>query len=125
MPKLFEDQTDLKAAWRAIQLWQILVGCAHNQQIITYGQLAGMVGYKDARPVIPILYHIMYYCQQEGLPPLSVLVVNKGGGAPGDGLEIDGYQTPDAARMAVFAQDWYTIIPPTAEEFHQAYEANK
>jgi len=127
MSKRFEDQTDQRAAWRAIQLWQVLVGCTDHQRILTYGQVAEMMGYKDARPLIPILYHIMFYCQENGLPPLTVLVVRKDGGAPGDGLEIDNgkYPTLDAARMAVFGEDWYSIIPPTADEFHQAYEAAK
>lgn len=123
MPEYFDDQTELKASWRAVQLWQILIGCAYNQQIITYGQLADILGYKGAGVFAQLLGRIMYYCEDNDLPPLTSLVVNQSEGEPGDGMEVESkYKSVDAARMKVFAEYWYGIIPPSAEEFENVWE---
>ena len=116
----FEEKKENRSSWRAIQTWLILIGYAQDQRILTYGQLAKMLGYKDARPLTHILGKIMYFCQDVALPPLTVLVVGKGRGAPGVGLSIGNYKTLDLARMAVFKTDWYSMIPPTVDEFEAA-----
>ena len=126
MPRWFEEQTDQKASWRAVQLWQILVGCAYNQQLITYGQLAEILGYDGAGVFAQLLGRIMYYCDEQKLPPLTTLVVNQDAGEPGDGLELrKRYKNVDTARMAVFAADWYGIIPPSADEYQEVWERAK
>lgn len=103
---------------RALQVWQILIGKAHNRQTITYIALANVIGYSDARPVPNILDHIMKYCEQNNLPPLTALVVSKSSGAPGEGLTT--LRHPDADREEVFNYDWYGLIPPTPDEFQSA-----
>lgn len=122
MPEYFDEQKDQISYWRAVQLWQILIGCAYNQQLITYGQLAEILGYKGAGTMGARLGPIMFYCQQEELPPLTILAINVAEGVPGDGFELDTdiYDTIDEARMDVFQTDWYNIIPPTPEEFKLA-----
>jgi hypothetical protein len=103
---------------RALQIWQILIGKAHNRQTINYIDLAKMLGYADARPVANMLSLIMRYCDQNHLPPLTALVVNKGTGAPGDGLIT--LTDPDSQREEVFKYDWYGLVPPTPQELQQA-----
>ena len=61
----------------------------------------------------------MYYCQQNGLPPLTVIVVNKDTGLPGDGLDVPTSEQ-NAAREKVFQYKWFDIIPPDAEELKKA-----
>ena len=117
MPKLFSDNPSFPT--RALQIWQILISKAANRQTMTYGQLADMLGFGGAGTLADMLGHIMFYCQQKKLPPLSALVVNKDTGLPGLGLDINDLH---AEREAVFKFDWYGIYPPTPEEFKQAFQ---
>lgn len=103
---------------RALQLWQILISKADNRQTMTYISLAKMAGYSDARPMMQILGYIMDYCQKEGLPPLTILVVNKATGEPGGGLSTVNQLNQD--RENVFNYDWYGVFPPSADEFRDA-----
>lgn len=118
MAKKFSD--DSNRPKRALQIWQILIGKAYSRQTITYIDLANMIGYTDARPVSGILHLIMNYCNQNDLPPLTAIVVNKNTGAPGDGLST--VKNLDSDREDVFNYDWYALVPPTPEEFHQAVQ---
>lgn len=98
MVKKFSD--DSTGPGRALQIWQILIGKAHNRQTITYGALANMIGYSNAQPIPNILNYIMKYCDHYDLPPLTALVVNKESGAPGGGLTT--LRDLDADREDVF-----------------------
>ena len=73
---------------RAMQIWLVLIGMAHNRQTMTYGALARTLGYtsQGAQFVTRLLDPVMRYCQENNLPPLTVLVVNSETGKPGAGL---------------------------------------
>jgi len=103
---------------RALQIWLILIGAAPNRQILTYRILSKILNYKGAGVLAETLGHIMFYCREEGLPPLTVLVVNQETGLPGGGLT----QTDlNADREHVFNFDWYDIVPPTPDQLFAAY----
>ncbi len=118
MTKLFKD--DSTNATRALQIWQILVSKAHNRQTMTYGALASLLGYEKSYILSGMLGHIMEYCEQNKLPPLTILVVNKETGLPGVGLTSP--TNLHAEREEVFRYDWFGLYPPTAEELGQAYK---
>ena len=120
MTKLFKD--DSTNATRALQIWQILIGKAHNRQTITYKALASLLGYKRADILAGMLGRIMMYCEQNNLPPLTILVVNRGTGLPGAGLTSPTDLHAD--REKVFEFDWFGLYPPTAEELEQAFKNN-
>jgi putative restriction endonuclease len=111
------DDTPSNAS-RALQIWLILLSKAHNRQTITYGQLAQLLGFRGAGTLNHPLGHIMYYCIQQALPPLTVLVVNQDTGLPGDGLV--GAKL-NADREAVFEFSWFDLVPPTIEQLGRAY----
>jgi putative restriction endonuclease len=113
MPKTFDNIT--KSTERALQVWLILIGKAYNHQTMTYIELANLMGYNDARPIRNFLIPIMNYCDQNDLPPLTVLVVSKEKGTPGTGLTT--VDNPDLDRQRVFNYNWYNLYPPTPEEF--------
>lgn len=119
MKKFSEDKSRPS---RALQIWLILIGAAHNRQIITYGHLTKLFGMKMSVALTQPLGHIMYYCIQNNLPPLTVLVVNKETGRPGDGLLGTDL---DAAREKVFEYPWYDLVPPTREELDAAYKTGE
>ena len=115
----FNPTTDLPA--RAVQAWQILIGAAMNRQTLTYKGLSVLMYSKEAAGVLDrILGHVAYYCIDNRLPPLTVIVVAKGRGTPGTDIPID-LATRDSERESVYDTDWYDIYPPTADELAEAY----
>jgi len=119
MIKYFSDTPTLEA--RAVQIWQILTGKAYNRQITTCREIADIVGYEGAGVLDKQLGHIMFFCSQNKLPPLTVLVVNGDTDPPDKGFKTKNDLRRE--RENVFKYDWFSIYPPTASEFAQAYEA--
>ena len=105
----------------AIQIWQILVGPDYNRQTITYEKLSQLLGFKGAGTMGKFLDPIMKYCKLNGLPPLTVLVVGKYLGVPGEGLIT--VEDADSERERVYDYDWFSIYPPNETEFGQALTA--
>lgn len=112
---------DKKPTWdaRAVQIWQILVSMAHNRQSTTYSQLSKLLGFTRTVRLTESLGSIMYYCNQNELPPLTVLIVSEKTGVPKEGLMLPGEENRE--REKVFKYNWYNIYPPTREEFAKAW----
>ena len=102
-------------AARGLQIWQILIGKAHNRQTITYEKLAVLMGFKKKAAIcLPqMLGKIYHYCNNSDLPPLTILVVGKKSGMPGDGMP-EGNR--DDLREEVYNYKWYRIVPPSLKE---------
>lgn len=120
MIRRFSDAPTFPA--RALQIWLILIGRAANRQTITYGVLADILGFKGAGTLADMLGHVMFYCAQNNLPPLTVLVVNQDTGLPGEGLAKHGIDL-NAERESVFNFNWFNIMPPAIEELSAAFKA--
>lgn|ERR1043166_3076449 len=109
---------------RARQIYLILIGCAHRRETTTYSALAHLIGYGDAQHVMgDRLAPIMYWCQQNDLPPLTNIVVREDTGLPGLGLA--GPDALPAAQQRVFRFDWYGVVPPTVEELREALRTGR
>jgi hypothetical protein len=108
---------------RALQAWIILVGAAMNRQTLTYEGLSVKMYQKKAAGVLDkILGHVAFYCIQQGLPPLTSIVVGKGRGTPGQDIPLEAVAL-DGGRERVYAYDWYDEYPPTAEQLAAAMQA--
>ncbi len=105
---------------RAHQIWVILVGAAWNRQVLTYKLLSQWIGYKGPGVLDKTLGHIMHYCHQNKLPPLTTLVVNEKNGKPGGGLSKSKNTVADRER--VYRYGWYAIFPPTPEQLKEAWD---
>lgn len=113
----FDDEANKSWPSRALQIWQILISRAFNKQLITYGELADILGFGGAGVLAHPLGYIMEYCQHHELPPLTSIVINQKTGSPGDGLiTIEDYDSIDSARIEVFYYSWYRLVPPPIEE---------
>lgn len=71
---------------RASQIWSLLINAAKDRKTYTYGQIANILGFGGADVMAPILGCIMWFCDENDPPVLTILVVNKETGLPGDGL---------------------------------------
>ena len=106
---------------RAVQAWLILVSAAMNRQTLTYEGLSELMYPRKAAGVLDrILGHIAFYCDSEGLPLLTAIVVGKKRGAPGHDIPIDLKQV-DSERERVYKENWFDIYPPTADELAAAH----
>lgn len=105
-------------AERAQQLWSLLTLAATNRQVLTYDIVARLTGV--VRPSIgDFLRPIQQYCTENGLPPLTALVLSEQTGLPGEGF-IAAADVP-AAQMRVFQHSWLDSNAPTAEQLEDAY----
>jgi putative restriction endonuclease len=116
MPRYFSQIATWPA--RAAQIWQILVSEAYNRQTAAYGEIAEILKYEGAGTLAQILGHIYNYCNQNNLPPLTVLVVNQNTGLPG----IEVAEDMNVAREAVYKFDWFDVVPPTFKELEAAFK---
>lgn len=124
MISMFDDitnqtETGRKSAVRALQAWQYLIGKAANRQIVKYNELRELMGYPTNNPLASILGCIMFVCEQNSLPPLTIIVVNRMG-VPGGGFTAEKIADYHQRREDVFNYEWFKIIPPTVGEFQQA-----
>jgi putative restriction endonuclease len=98
---------------RALQIWQVLIGSAHNRQTLTYRRLGQTVGL-PARGLGPCLELVSRHCRDLGLPQLTVLAVSTGTGKPAAGLVLEDV---DAERERVFEMEWYKLEPRSSVSF--------
>ena len=119
-----EADTGKKSVIRAVQAWQYLIAKATNRQLVRYDELADLMGYPDNRPLSHILGLIMWYCAQNKLAPLTGIVVNKDG-TPGPGFTEVSRDDLDRQREKVFSTEWFSICPPSIEQYESAYQASK
>jgi hypothetical protein len=103
---------------RSMQIWAILICAAKDRKSYTYGQIATILGMGGAGVISQFLGPIMWYCEENGYPPLTVLVVNQDTGLPGEGLTT--LQDVNEDREKAFNLDWFSIEPPTTEDFKAA-----
>lgn len=99
---------------RAVQVWQVLAGAAHQRQTLTYTLLADRIGVDGADLAQP-LRMITRYCSMKQLPPLAVLVVRADAGTPA--TDMTWATDVDFAREAVYQLEWFKLKPPSSQDF--------
>jgi hypothetical protein len=115
-----DAESGMKSATRALQAWQYLIGKAANRQIVQYEELRILMEYPTSNPLASILGCIMFCCQQNSLPPLSIIVVNRTG-VPGEGFTAADWDNYHQRREDVFNFPWFKLVPPSILEFREAY----
>lgn len=111
----------MKSANRALQAWQYIIGTAANRQIAQYEELRILMDYPTSNPLASIIGCIMFYCEHNNLPPLTLIVVNRSG-VPGEGFTAERMQDYHQRREDVFNFPWLKIVPPSIEEFREAFQ---
>ena len=90
-----------------------------NRQMLTYGILSKLIGVPTAG-LGQLLEPIQSYCLLEGLPPLTILVVQKESGLPGVGFTGANAAEYGKAYMEVYNEDWLGHGNPQPEKLEEA-----
>jgi putative restriction endonuclease len=102
---------DVNHELRAAKAWPVLTSAAAARRTITYGELAKAIGIHH-RPLRHVLGLVQGHCLDEGLPPLTILVVRRSGnGEPGDGF-IAWDAALEDGRESVYLRDWEAVLNP-------------
>lgn len=103
---------DSTSQWtRAYMAWNELSDFARTNQPVTYELLGKLIGVHH-RAVKFALAPIQDYCLNNGLPPLSILVVNKNTGLPGQGFIARNADNISEGLAEVRAFDWVAYGNP-------------
>lgn len=105
MPKNWEHE--------AGKIWPVLVESAKNRKTLTYSDLAPLIN-TNPLSVGKGLGPILFYCIDNKLPPLTVLVIGKISGVPGTGFIAWDIDDLEEANKQVFAFNWDTVENPFA-----------
>lgn len=96
---------------------------ASNRQTATYEGLSVLMYQKKAAGVLDkILGLVAYYCEVNGLPPLTSIVVGKHRGTPGQDIPVHE-EDIDSKREETYKFDWYNIYPPDEAALKKAFDA--
>lgn len=96
---------------RAFRIWAELVTFAKAKRPVTYGMLATLTDVHQRALRYPLAL-LETYCVDNGLPPLSILVVAKDSGRPRDGFAAWDLDDFDTGVEQVYAFDWTTYRNP-------------
>ncbi|MDA2916291.1 hypothetical protein MYX64_05545 [Nitrospinae bacterium AH_259_B05_G02_I21] len=113
-----EEKMTMTLYQRSSQIWSLLVCAAIERKTYTYGQIAKILGFEGAGVMGQFLNPIMRFCEDNELPPLTVLVVSQDTGLPGEGLVT--LEEVNEDREKVFDFDWFSIEPPQNNDFEDA-----
>ena len=105
---------------RSVQFWSVLVVAAKAQQVLSYDTLEKITGiprFGQSKP----LGNIYSYCEQNGLPPLTSIVLEQRTGKPADPAFAPPFELA-AEHRRVFIFDWVKHGCPKAEQFDQSRE---
>ena len=118
---IFMHTTRFTRYQRSLQIWTLLVCAARERKSITYGGVTRALEMGGAGVMSFFLEPVMRYCDRNGYPPLTVLVVNQETGLPGGGLTT--LEEANADRERVYRFDWFAIRPPESNDFRDVMGA--
>jgi hypothetical protein len=107
---------------RSAQMWPLLVWSAHHQKILSYSIVEKLTGI-PRMAVGEFLGPVYAYCEQQGYPPLTSLVVSK---TTGEWVtEFEETAKLFAAHSRVFVFDWLAQDTPSSDDFKAAWDTHQ
>jgi putative restriction endonuclease len=102
--------TKINQTERAARCWAVLAELARRRRTASYSEVGTALRIHH-RAVKYALAPIQDFCLEEGLPPLTILVIN-GSGKPGDGFIAHSLSDLDRGIENVWSFDWSTVQNP-------------
>jgi hypothetical protein len=111
---------DIDGPGTALRLYLILICCAARGETVTYEELAQRAHQQDKGLLTPPLDLVAGWCKANGLPALTLLVVETVTGKPSPVVEAARKEDVEAERDRVREYDWFAIFPPSVAELTPA-----
>jgi hypothetical protein len=111
---------DIGGPATALRLYLILICCAARGETVTYEDLAQRAQQQDKGLLTPPLDLVAGWCQANGLPALTLLVVETATGRPPPGVQTAYKGNAAAEQDRVREYDWFAIFPPSVAELTPA-----
>ncbi len=92
-------------------LWPVLIEAAKKETTLTYSELAPVIN-TNPLSVGRALGPILFYCLENRLPPLTVLIINKKTRIPGEGFIAWDIDDLDEAFKQVYEFNWNLVTNP-------------
>lgn len=99
---------------RACQIWAALVYAASKSHILTYEELSAATGLASFG-MTDELGLLQSYCKDNGLPPITAIVVSKKSGEPASGFSAVNPEKWPATLQEIFQHPWAREQAPTPE----------
>lgn len=96
---------------RAFYAWTVLIEYAKNNKTITYGELAKQINVHHIA-IGFILGVIQDFCMENGLPPLTILILNKETQLPGGGFIAYDIENSQDGINKVYKYNWEKLKNP-------------
>jgi hypothetical protein len=116
MARLF----DIGGPATALRLYLILICCAARGETVTYEELGQRAQQPGQGLLGPPLDLIAGWCQANGLPALTLLVVETVPGKPSPGVDAARKGDVKSEQDKVREYDWFAIFPPSVAELTPA-----
>ena len=116
MARLF----DIGGPATALRLYLILICCAARGETVTYEELAQRAHQQDKGLLTPPLDIVAGWCKANGLPALTLLVVETATAEPAPGVDAACKGNVANEQDAVREYDWFSIFPPSVAELTPA-----
>jgi|SRR5580658_10198583 hypothetical protein len=111
---------DIGGPATALRLYLILICCSARRETVTYEELAQRAHQQDKGLLTPPLDLVAGWCQANGLPALTLLVVETETGEPALGVDAARKGNVAADQDKVREYDWFAIFPPRVAELTPA-----
>ena len=105
--------------YSALRAYLVLICYAAHHRTITYGELAQRIQRGGPNLLKEPLDCLTRWCQREGLPAITSLVVEQTTGLPAPGFTVVPRDEIPAEQERVWGRDWISFLPPTIEELAQ------
>jgi hypothetical protein len=111
---------DIGGPATALRLYLILICCAARGETVTYEELAQRAHQQDKGLLAPPLDLVAGWCQANGLPALTLLIVETATGKPAPGVDATREGNVAAEQDKVREYDSFAIFPPSVAELTPA-----
>ena len=111
---------DIGGPATALRIYLILICCAARGETVTYEDLAQRAHLQDKGLLTPPLDLVAGWCKANGLPALTLLVVETVTGKPAPGVDASAGVEAAAEQERVGEYDWFAIFPPSVAELTPA-----
>jgi hypothetical protein len=111
---------DIGGPATALRLYLILICCAARGETVTYEELAQRAHQANKGLLTSPLDLVAAWCRANGLPALTLLVVESMTGKPAPSVDAtyNGNVAPEQDKVREY--DWFAIFPPSVAELTPA-----